>query len=258
MQKKILVIILTVLVFFAGSMLGFANVFRVDEVVVEASAISEAAKIEAEELRKQLKDFYEKENILFVNEEKAQEMVAAFPHFRIQSFKKDYPDRLVVTITEDAEVYAVKNAENDTYYILGKDATILAIRESPLNRLDGNSNVVIEGLTVTGNKGELASGDVNLKTVLDFCNQMSLRLNGLRDNILAVKVSDKAPQYCITTREGVNIYVTDPEKATLEKADKIAEKYLSLSDEERLRGCILNVDDGDNIIVAYLKEDLLD
>jgi hypothetical protein len=256
MQKKILVIVLTVLLFLSGALLGFANVFRVDDVVVEVSAISAAAEAEAVDLRAQLKELYEKENILFVNDEKAKEIVAKFPYFRMASFKKDYPNRVVLTVTEDAEVYAVKKADSEDYYILGADGTILAIRQSPLNRLDGDSNVVIEGLTVTGEKGGKASGDERLSTLLAFCNQMSARLNGIRDNILSIQLSPYPPQCWITTREGVKIYVTDVEKYTQQKADKIVDKYLELSDEERLGGCILNVDVGEEIKVAYQKEDL--
>ncbi len=258
MQKKILVIVLTVLVFLSGALLGFANVFRVDDVVVEVSAISAAAEAEAVDLRAQLKELYEKENIFFLDDEKAKEVVAKFPYFRMASFKKDYPNRVVLTLTEDAEVYAVKKAGSDAYYILGEDGTILAIRQSPLNRLDGDSNVVIEGLTVTGEKGEKASGDERLPALLKFFNQMSVRLNGIRDNVLSIQLSPYPPQCWISTREGVKIYVTDFDKFTQQKADKIVDKYLELSDEERLGGCILNVDVGEEIKVAYQKEDIND
>ena len=71
MQKKILVIILTVLVFISGSVLGFATVFRVSDVVVKVSAISDEADIEAKELRSRLTKTYEKENLLFLNDEKS-------------------------------------------------------------------------------------------------------------------------------------------------------------------------------------------
>lgn len=256
MQKKIWVIILTVLIFLSGSVLGFATVFRVSDVVVEVSAISADAETEAQELRARLKQLYEKENIFFVNDEQAQAVVAEYPHFRIAKFKKDYPDRLVLSVTEDAEVYAVKQADKEEYYILGADGTILAIRDNPLNRLDGNSNVVIEGISVKGLKGEKISGDSRLATILAFCNQLAEKFNGIRDNILTLHVSPYPPQWWISTQEGVKIYVTDPEKNTLKKADKIADKYLELSDEQRLVGCILNADSGDEIFVGYQNEDL--
>lgn len=253
MQKKILVIILTVLVFISGSVLGFATVFRVSDVVVKVSAISDEADVEAKELRSRLTKTYEKENLLFINDEKAKSIVAEYPHFRIAEFKKDYPNRLVLTVTEDAELYAVKNAETDEYFILNAGGTVLAIRDNPLNRLDQKSNVVIEGLSVTGNKGEKLSGDERLATVLAFCNQLTEPLNGIRDNISTVKITNNIPQYQIVTQENVMIYVANPEDFTLEKAEKIAEVYLSLSDQERLSGNIYCTNDGEKVVAGYQK-----
>ena len=255
MQKKIWVIILTVLIFLSGATLGFTTVFRVSDVRVEVSANSVDAEAEAQELRARLKELYDKENIFFVKDEKAKSVVDEYPHFRITGFTKDYPNRIVLSVTEDVEVYAVKNAEKDEYYILGADGTILAIRDNPLNRVNG-TNVVIDGLSVSGNKGEKLRGDERLNTVLAFCNQMAERLNGIRDNLLTVHLSPYPPQWWISTREGVKFYVTDPEKNTLQKADKFVDKYLELGDEERLVGCILNVDTDGEILVDYQNEDL--
>ena len=255
-QKRFWVIILTVLLFFAGAFLGFATVFRVNEVVVEVSAISEDAKTEAQDIRARLKKCYEDENIFVINDKGAKSIVADYPHFRIKGFRKDYPNRIVLTVTEDAEVYAVKQAGKEEYLILGADGTILAIRETPLNRLDGNANVVIEGLSVSGKKGEKVHGDNRLNVVLEFCNQLSEKLNGIRNNVLTVKIFDNAPQLHIYTQEGVKIYVAFPEQFTTQKADKIAEKYLALSDEERLSGCILSTDKGNEIYVEYQQKDI--
>ena len=256
MRKKIIVIVLTVLLFLSGALLGFTTVFRVSDVVVEVSSISAASAVDANEVRDRLKKLYEKENILFVDRKKAEKVVTEYPHFRIAKFKKDYPNRVVLSVTEETEIYAVKKADAEEYYILGADGRILAIRQNPLNRLDENPNVIIEGLNVQGKKGEIISGDDRLATILSFCNQLEERLNGIRDNVVKVQVSPFPPQCWITMREGVKIYVTDPEKFTVEKANKIIDKYLELSDEERLGGCILNVDNGDEIIVAYQKEDI--
>lgn len=255
MQKKILVIILTVLVFISGSILGFATVFRVSDVVVRVSAISDEADIEAKELRTRLAKAYEKENLLFLNNKKAKIVVAEYPHFRIAEFKKDYPNRLVLTVIEDEELYAVKNADKEEYFILNADGTILAIRDNTLNRLDKKPNVVIdiEGLSVTGNKGEKLIGDERISTVLAFCNQMTKPLDGICDNIVIVKVTKNIPQYQIQMKEGVMIYVANPEECTLAKAEKIAEIYLNLSDQERLSGKIYCTNDGENVIANYQK-----
>ncbi len=255
MQKKIWVIILTVLVFLSGSVLGFANVFRVADVTVQVSAISSAAEGEANELRAQLKKAYIKENIFFTDDEAAKQLVEAFPHFHITAFKKDYPNRIVLSVSEDAEVYSVQLGEGK-YLILGEDGTVLAERSAPTNRLDGEANVLLSGIVVRGEKGQIADGGESLRTLLTFCNRMAEKLNGIRDNILTVEVSEYAPQYRITTREGVKLYVGDPQTLTEKKADTLADKYLSLLDEERLTGRIIVSDLNGQIVVGYENEDL--
>ena len=254
-QKRILVILLTVLVFLSGTILGFATVFRVDDITVKVSAISAASVEEAQELRTRLKEKYLNENIFLSNDENAQIIIKDFPYFRIESFKKDYPNRIILTVTEDAEVYAVK--KEDGYVILGGDGTILGFRDAETNRLDGDKNVVINGMTVDGEKGEVANGGATLTTLLEFCNYLSERLNGIRDNIESSEASEYAPQYRIKTREGVKIYVGNPHNLTREKTDELADLYLGLLDEERLTGRIAIDDIDGKIIISYDKEDFI-
>ena len=53
-KKKVITIILTVLVFLSAALIGVANVFRVDDVVLETNVVSTEATAEAEQLRKDL------------------------------------------------------------------------------------------------------------------------------------------------------------------------------------------------------------
>ena len=254
-QKKIWVILLTVLVFLSGTMLGFATAFRVDDVTVEVSGISSASVEEAQALRTRLQEVYIDENILFVNDKNAKTAVKEFPYFRITAFKKDYPNRIVLTVKEDAEIYAVK--QNEEYLILGGDGTILGIRQDSANRLDGEDNVVISGVEVQGAKGETVNGGAVFTTLLSFCDGLSNVLNGIRDNIVSIEVSNYAPHYHINTREGVKIYVGNPQNLTQEKAKAVAELYLGLSDEERLMGRIAVDDIEGEIIISYDNEDFI-
>ena len=70
-------------------------------------------------LKKQLEEAYHGENALFATSVFAEEIVAKFPYFRITSFEKAYPNRIVVEVTEDAEIFALPTGEtDDSYYIL--------------------------------------------------------------------------------------------------------------------------------------------
>ena len=256
MKKKIVVITLTLLVFLSTVLLGFATVFRVREVTLETSVISQAAESEARDLQKRLQEAYENDSMFFVDDESAKRVIAEFPYFRMSSFRKDYPNRVILEIEEDEEVYAVESpTETQTsYYVLSANGTVLAYRTDYNNRLDGEPNLLIKGLQVSGKKGQLLQGEI-FSTVLTFCSYMSEQLGGLRDNLLEIEVSKYAPEYRITMREGVKIYVGSPTEMTKEKAQEAAKKYQGLADDEKLMGRIAVDSVGGQLLISYDRKD---
>ncbi len=249
--KKFLVILLTVLVFLSGAMLGFATVYRVDEVLVDALTISEEAETEAEELKARLLAAYEKQSIFSAEAAPAEVIVEDFPYFRIQKFEKAYPNRIVVQVTEDAEVYAIAN-EAGGYYILGVDGTVLGIRDEYYNRSDEtgmSNNLLVTGVTVSGEKGQKITGDESVSYLLAFCQKADALLNGIRRNISAIELkrggsSEETVTLKLSTFEGVTIYINNPSEQTERKAEIAINKYLGagndgLSDLERTCGMLL-------------------
>lgn len=268
-KKNVLVIILTVLVFLSAATLGVSTVYRVDEVTVKTSVVSEAAKTEAEELQRRLQETYQKRSTFFADQALADEVVASFPYFRITSFEKDYPNRLVFQVTEDGEMYAVPCLDDsDQYYILNAEGLVLAVRSDPANRSDGGANVILKGsgntaLTATGARGELLSGDDCLPTLFAFVNEISVRLDGIRRNVVSVEVERPASNaketvFKLTMKEGVKIYVRDPFSLTSEKAQRAIDEYLSLSDKKKLSGMIAVWDDTDGVNAGYYERDGLE
>lgn len=120
-KRNVIAIILTALIFIAAALLGVSSVYRVSAVTLDVSVISEAAKGEADELQRKLAERYRDESIFFVEKQEAEEEFAAFPYFRMVSFKKTYPNRLVIQASEDAELFAVDRGNG--YYYLGGDGT---------------------------------------------------------------------------------------------------------------------------------------
>ncbi|MBQ7831415.1 MAG: hypothetical protein IJ393_05025 [Clostridia bacterium] len=253
MRRKFIVVALTVLIFLSVAILGFATIYRVDEVTLKASVVSDAAKEEAQALQNRLTEAYKKDGILFADDEEAQEIIKEFPYFRITGFEKDYPNRLIISIQEDAEVYAVAQENSPNYYILGEDGTVLGIRETYINRLNGEENVLLKGLNATGEKGKALSGDTCIPSMLTLCKALSENLDGIRKNVVSVEVYSRSPEliYRITMREGVAIYVGAPETNTAEKAKMAIDKYLSLTNEEKLTGRIMVSDSTGTIVVVY-------
>lgn len=258
-KKTIWIIVLTAVIFVSMATLGITSVYRVDTVTLNASVISEEANMEAALLQTRLEEAYDKRSSFGVDKAEAEKILADFPHFRLTGFEKSYPNRIIVSVTEDAEVYAVPVGEGN-YYILGADGMVLGIRDSYINRLDGAANVFLNGLQVSGDKGMQLSGDECLEPLLEFCQKASKTLSGLRRNVISVDVIRNTSVleealFKVSMREGVKIYIGNPTQLTEEKARLAMEKYLSLSDEDRLIGRIAVSDRDGDVIVSYSKKD---
>lgn len=255
MRKRIWVIVLTVLIFLSGTLLGVSATFRVSAVTVEASVVSDEAHEEAKDLEKQLREAYDKDSTLFVDSKKAEKILERFPYFYMTAFQKSYPRRIVVKVTEDAEVYALScSGESEGYYILNADGEVLGIRNTPENRFDGEANVFLKGLTVeVSSDNRTLQGDDRFAPMLAMSTEFSRLLGGIRSNVVSAEVYIRNPEtiFCFTMREGVKLYIGSPETATVEKANAAIEKYLSLSDHEKLTGAIVVLDGVDGLVVTY-------
>ena len=266
-KHKLLVVILTVILFLSGTILGVSTVYRVREVTVIAPVVSTEAKVEADELQKRLNEAYRNENIFFTSQETAELLLADFPYFRITSFRKDYPNRILLEIQEDAEVFAIKRGEE--YYILNEQGTLLGVREQYINRSDGENNLLVFGdnLIVDGNKGKLLDSDSAFATVFAFCKRLSdgfLAMDtentprGIRGNILSIEiqrpiVSDLETVFKLTTVEGVCILVRTPSVNTTEKASVVLDAYTNLTDLQKTMGALV-VWDGTDGVKSYYYE----
>lgn len=247
-MKKTITILLTALLFCAFSALGVDSVFRVDEVALEINAVSEEAQVEATSLKEELLSVYKRNSIFSAKASDAEEVFADFPYFRLTDFSKAYPNKLVVEVTEDAEVFALQS--EDEYFILGLDGTILSKRANPNNRSDGQENVLLEGLIAIGEKGNICQ-DGNLQKALPLLNVLSNRFNGLRSNLTKIVYtkSGSIEIYTFYMREGLKIDVSRMDEFTVEKGEAIADKYLSMSDAERLSGWLVVTTNASNKVV---------
>lgn len=261
MRKKVVIIILTVALFFGMTILGVFTTFRVDSVTLETSKISEPAEAESQELLKRLESVYVKENIFTAKQSDADEVMSEFPYFRITSFKRAYPNRIVITVSEGEEVYALENSEEEgKYYILNGEGTVLGEREDPNNRLGGSRNVILRNFTCAGEKGGKLNGDVAIVPTLEICMSISERLNGIRGNLESVEVLARTSPVdgivlLFKMQEGVEIYFYTAENNMLEKTVIALDAYFALSEFEKMSGCIMVYDNIDGMpTTAYRPE----
>ncbi len=256
MQKRFWVIVLSAIIFLSGAVLGVSAVYRVDKVTVEASLVSKEAEIEAQALQKRLEEAYDKDSIFLASDREARNVLEEFPYFRLIGFEKAHPNRLIVKIIEDAEVYAVETHDIG-YYILGEDGTVLGVRDTHINTLNGAENVQIKGISVTGKNGSIPTGDEQFPTVLTLCKEFSSLLGGIRSNVVSVEVIRREPDtiYRITMREGVNLYFGEPSEKLKEKVEAAVAKYMSLTNEEKLTGRIVVSELREEIFTSYAAKD---
>lgn len=122
-------------IFYGGVFRQVSAVYRVEEVTLVVENVSSPALEEAAALRTVLEEAYLKKSTIKADDAAAKSAFENFAYFRLTGFEKDYPGRLVITATEDAEVYAVANGGN--YVIYSGDGTklsVLRFREKPRRR----------------------------------------------------------------------------------------------------------------------------
>ena len=185
MRKRLWTILLTAFVFLSGTALGVSSVYRVRDVTVNVSYVTEEARVEGETLQACLQDAYKGNSTFFAKREIADEVMKAYPYFRITGFEKSYPKRLIIDVTENAEVYALEKGEGE-YYVLSADGVVLDARDSHVNPLNGEENVKLKGLEVSVEKGAVPTGDGCFAPMLALCQQLSESLNGIRSNVVSV------------------------------------------------------------------------
>ena len=239
-MKTLLTILLTAIVFIAAATLGVTAVYRVSAVTLEVSVVSEEAKTEAELLEKALSSRYKKESMFSVKEAWAKEEFAHYPYFRMISFKRSYPNRLIITATEDPEVYALENTYQSGYYILGGDGTVLCEREMPFNRTDGKANVILTGITVSATLGRVPT-ETAFVSALAFCRTLDGLFGGLRGNVVSLSLNApvSAPEYSslkLIMREGATVNVFNPFNGAEKKAESFYSFYKELGASQRLSG----------------------
>ena len=254
-MKKFLVIALTVVVFLCAAFIGVANVYRIDGVELDAKMFSEPAKIEAQNIQRELAEAYQGENALLAKEDVAVEVIRRYPYFRLTKFEKRYPNLLYVEATEDMEVFAAK--AGDEYYILSQDGTVLDIRQDLNNRIDGEANVVIEGAQPSGNIGDLVGG-AGFSELVKISAVMSSSLNGVRNNIAKIEFDrvEDGGRIFLCMREGVKICLIHAHILTEEKASALTEAYLNMKPADRLSGFLHVTESADqkNVILSYRAE----
>ncbi len=243
MQKKgFIAVLLSIILFLAIGVLGVANVFRIDGVSLISNTISSTAQVEAAQLQEELNNKYIRQNALFVDQSEADAILQKFPYFRITSFRKEFPNRLVVEVKEDEEMFAIETSSG--YKILSADGILLGNNKSTSENRTGSPNILVKGLALEGELGKVVSGNGQIDGFVCIVRAMAAAdgMGGsLRSNVLEIEVaqSPMPQQMTLKMKEGVTAYVYDFDEDSVQKAILVVQTYLGLQDSQKVTGKIL-------------------
>ncbi len=253
MKRKFAIIGLTVLLFLCATLLGIATVFRVNSVTLSTD-VSKEMQADVRALQTELLELYKNKSVFTVKEKNAKSLLEKYPYLRITEFKKAYPNKLLVSIVEEEEVYELL-LEDGSGYILSRDGVVM--KECAVTDTAKVGLVQIKGVHVTGKEGGLLIGDKSLETMLALCKGLDKCLTGIGRNVLSVEVWRESPDvfYLVQMSEGVKIYVNNPAELPEEKAAKAIESYLALQDREKMCGRLIVGSRGNEVFADYRQQD---
>lgn len=122
------------------------------------------------------------------DEEEIRDKLSSIPNISVISIEKDYPDRIVIHIS-DREPRAAIAAVNGTYAIIASDGCVMSMGASSADGL-----IIIRGLTLTGFGVETYinrdSSDARAAAVVNLINEVNA--SSLAEYITAIDVSNSA------------------------------------------------------------------
>lgn len=237
-KKVVLVCICSVLVLIAVIAVGLNAVFSVGTVRVNFTLYSDRAREESASLQKDL-DRFVGSSTTFLDLEEVRGAVEEYPYFRLDSVEKQYPQTIVVTVSERQETFAYENADG-AFSLLDKEGFCLGTNTDGANRADGLANILLRGFTLTAAAGETVSGDYFAEWLTVY-NVWAQTLGNVRMNVVSVELarpttSSADDYFTVMMSEGVKVTIKNPSSLTEEKARAALSKYTELLDEDKMFG----------------------
>ncbi len=238
MKKKVLLMTGIALVLLVAVIASALNaVFTVTKVELGVSACSDTGVKESIKLQEELNEKYLGKSTTFLSLDSVRETVSDYYCFELVSCYKDFPQKVVLQVSERKEVFAYARG-NGTFAVLDENGLFLHDSEENVNRM-GGQNILLEGFALdTGKAGSVATGEY-LVEALSFVGVFAERLENVRANITSITLKEhpyEGKYFHIQTHEGVCIDVYTPSMLTTEKAGAALDTYLALSYEEKMYG----------------------
>jgi cell division septal protein FtsQ len=228
---------LCVAVVIAFTALCVRAIFSVSDIEIDQSCYNQSEVEAANELLSRYYGAW----LPFVKTSEITDIINNQTGLKVESIEKQYPNVLQIKLKERQERFAIKSG--DSYLILDDEYTVVDIRDNPENSVDGLANIllVFENSEFSAENMTLRSSlDIGNKKLLDAVVSMIDKLDSPRDTIKEIRVEEKerGSNYYVNfeTLEGVTIEIRKALERPAEKITAGIEKYLSLSDRDRLIG----------------------
>lgn len=241
MKKKALLMTAVALILLAAVAAAALNaVFTVTDVVVNYAPVSQEGVEESYAVQKMLDEKFVGKSSTFLDPEDVKASLSEYSSFIVKEVKKLLPRTVSVTLEERREAFAFARGDG-RFAVLDENGVYLYDREENSNRRTGE-NILLENFDFSAMEKGKPSGDGYLKAAIDFAGVFMEKLDDARANVVSISLrrtdNEIAGAYLLRVkmREGVVIDVFSPENFAREKAEKALEKYLSLTDGQRLYG----------------------
>ena len=261
MKKKALFMTAVALILLCAVVAAALNaVFTVTDVLVNYAPVSQEGIEDSYSVQEMLDEKFIGKSTTFLDLEDVRESLAGYSSFVVKEVKKVFPRTVSVTLAERREAFAYLK-DDGTYAVLDENGRYLYDKDENANRRTGE-NILLENFDFTFSETEKLPTDGYLKAAIAFAGVFMDRLEDARANVVSLSLrktdNEIAGAYLmrVKMREGLVIDVFAPENFAAEKAEKVLEKYLSLTDEQRLYGFFDVVDrvDGGFSVSAHRSE----
>ena len=238
MKHKRLLMLSTVLVFIMVCVVCVKELFSVKDITVQYSVTSNEV---SEEVVSLLDEYYGK-NIFSVDTNKIREEITANHYLKVVSVTKDYPNEIVIALTERTEKFYY--VDSDAIYYFDEEYFVVRKSQELPESTSYLTQFIFENID-----GEKCDADCQLKSVFEFPNNFNADADILANAVKEISSNVTKISFVITEEEGnyrirlqmiegVVIEIRKAGESLTEKIAKGVEFYNNLEELKKIGGII--------------------
>lgn len=223
--RKLIALILSV-VFLAALVIGIGVIFSIRNVNVSFMDYTGNRTAELEEAKGKLEKL-KGSNLLFISDDEITGAVNG-EYIAVEKVEKVFPCTVDIVIAERMEAFAYAHSNGYDIYDLGGGK--IRSDKSALNKLDDCPNVLI--------KGDEKDVPAAIKACAAFKNEFGMLRNVVESAEIQRAYVGSTDVLNLNFYSGIKVIIADFEADTAAKMKSVKEKYVTLTEAEKLRGAI--------------------